>query len=246
MSTESLFLIRRGKHQLATVLHHASDDQLVIMAHGFTGHKMESGRLFVQCARALAAAGISALRFDFMGSGDSTGEFHQMTPNTEIADLHRVIDWARRRGYRRIGILGLSCGGAVSICTVAQRPADQIRALCTWSSVPSFRFWLAKKEAEKLDRENVHRVGPKFYTDRPKIDVPESYVGLKLPKLQIQGDADLPEFRERFEKFFPLAEEPKKHIVLPGADHVFNRASDRKRVIALTVRYFARELAERA
>ncbi len=246
MVTESLFFIRRGVHRLAAVLHQASSRKLVIMAHGFTGHKQENGRLFVRCARSLAASGISALRFDFMGSGDSSGELDEMTPNTEIADLHAVIAWAWRRGYRRIGILGLSCGGGVSICAVAQRPAGQIRALCTWSSVPEFRFWLARRKAERPDREDLQRVGAKFYTDRPEVDVPESYVGLTLPELLIQGDADLPEFRERFEKFFPLAQEPKRHVVLPRADHVFTRASDRRKVIALTVRFFTRELAKRA
>ena len=46
----------------------------MILAHGFTGLKSETGRLFVSTARALAECGLDALRFDFMGSGDSSDD----------------------------------------------------------------------------------------------------------------------------------------------------------------------------
>jgi len=231
------FTIRRSRHHLAAVLHRQRDRSLVVLAHGFTGNKVEQGRLFVDCARALAAGGISALRFDFMGSGDSSGSFQQMTPNSEIADLNAVLDWAKRR-YRHVGVLGLSFGGAISIFTVAGRRTGEIAALCTWSTVPSLKVWKRVPRKSELNPENVQRVGRAFFTDRPRADVPEVYVRLPLPKLQIQGDADLPRFRETFAKYFPRAQAPKRHIVLPGADHVFSRASDRARVLAETVAFF--------
>lgn len=239
---ETAFYFPHGAHQLAAVLHDAGRERLVVMAHGFTGLKSETGRLFVHMARELAAHGISALRFDFAGSGDSTGEFHTMTPNSEIADLQCALDWARRRRFRRVGVLGISMGGAVAICTVAARPAGEIAALCTWSSVPAFGWWRAQPDAAVVARENVMRVGRRFFSDRPKLDVPQAYQGLSLPKLQIQGDQDLPGFRERFTEFFASASAPKRHLVLPGADHVFTKASDRRRAMAETRRFFARWL----
>lgn len=243
MSDHALFL-RRGPHRLAAILHRAAprNRSLVIFAHGFTGLKSETGRLFVVTARALAARGIDALRFDFMGSGDSSGDFTAMTPNTEIADLHAVIAWARRRGYRRIGVLGLSLGGAVSICTVAGRPAGEIAALCTWSSVPSFASWRRQPDDALLDPQNCSRISPRFFTDRPRVDVPEAYAAITCPKLQIQGDRDLPGFVKGFIKNMRGALAPKRHIILPGADHVFTRASDRRNVIRLTATFFAKHL----
>ncbi len=239
---EKSFFIPNGPHRLASVLHDAGKERLVVMAHGFTGNKSEQGRLFVQAARAFAATGLSVLRFDFMGSGDSSGEFHAMTPNTEIADLHAILDWAHAHKYRRIGVLGLSFGGAVSICAVADRPTGEIAALCTWSSVPSFRTWRPEPQREDLSAENVLRVGRRFYSDRPKCDVPEAYARLPMPKLQIQGDRDLPGFRKEFEAFFTHAQPPKKHLVLAGADHVFTTARDRRRVIAETAKFFQRTI----
>src|SRR5271155_5466123 len=91
------FNLRTPRAHLAAVLHRAPGKRLVILCHGFTGNKIESGRLFVQTARALQQAGISALRFDFMGSGDSSGEFNQMTPDTQIQDALDALAWSRRR-----------------------------------------------------------------------------------------------------------------------------------------------------
>ena len=243
MSEHALFL-RRGPHRLAAVLHRtgARNRRLVILAHGFTGLKSETGRLFVSMARALGGRGLDALRFDFMGSGDSSGDFSAMTPRSEIADLHAVIDWARRRGYRHIGVLGLSLGGGVSICAVADRPAGQIAALCTWSSVPSFKSWRRRPNDELLDPQNCNRVSPRFFTDRPDVDIPAAYATIPCPKLQIQGDRDLPGFRKGFEKNLRTALPPKRHVIIPGADHVFSRASDRREVIRLTADFFAKHL----
>ncbi len=55
----------------------------VIMCHGFTGHKAETHRLFVHTARDFAAHGLAVLRFDFRGSGDSAGDFRDMTITRE-------------------------------------------------------------------------------------------------------------------------------------------------------------------
>ena len=242
--TELPFLIRRGPHRLAAVLHRTGSRhrRLVILAHGFTGLKSETGRLFVLTARTLAERGLDVLRFDFMGSGDSSGEFTAMTPCTEIADLHTVIDWARRRGYRQIGVLGFSLGGAVSICTVSGRRAGEITALCTWSGLPSFASWRRRPDDELLDPQNCNRISPRFFTDRPDVDVPAAYARIACPKLQIQGDRDLPGFRKGFEKNMRTALPPKRHVIIAGADHVFSRASDRRKVIRLTADFFVKHL----
>jgi alpha/beta superfamily hydrolase len=239
---ETPFILRTPRAHLAAVLHRAPGRRLVILCHGFTGAKTESGRLFVQTARALQKAGINALRFDFMGSGDSSGDFNQMTPNTQIRDALDVLRWARRR-YKKIAFLGLSFGGGTVICAAYQaRPRPD--ALLTWSSVPGFRWWRSDVPAgEKPSAANPLAPGKRFWTDRPKIDVPEAYVALDIPRLQIQGDQDLPEFRERFAAYCPQNNPLVRHLVLPGADHVFTTWEHRRRVIAESVRWLRKHLA---
>jgi len=235
---EKLFFIKSPNGNLASVLHEADSDKLVICAHGFTGNKQESGRLFVLTARSLVTAGFNVLRIDFTGSGDSSGNFNEMSANTEITDLKAAILWAVRRKYSRIGLLGLSFGGGVSICTASQSP--HVDVLVTWSSVPGFKFWMPKPEGKITD--NPTAPGRIFFTDRPVVDVPEAYRSLTIPKLQIQGDQDLPGFREEFTRYFALASAPKEHWVIPGADHVFSQWFHRRKVIARTVKWFGKYL----
>ena len=216
---EQFIAIRARNGRLAAVLHEADPAKLVILAHGYTGTKCESLRLFVQTARALEDAGFSALRFDFWGSGDSEGDFDQASPNSEIADLHDVIEWAFQEGFSSIGVIGLSLGGAVSIIACAQNP--RVKALVTWSAVPKFAGWTKSIAQEGIGAGSPNLGGPKMETDRPEIDASDPYVSLKIPKLQIQGDNDLPGFVEGFRQYFPAALEPKEHVIIPGADHVF-------------------------
>ena len=239
---ETPFTLRTPRAHLAAVLHRTPGKKLVILCHGFTGNKAESGRLFVQIARALQKAGINALRFDFMGSGDSSGDFNQMTPNTQIQDALDVLKWARRR-YKKIALLGLSFGGATSICA-AHQASPRPEALLTWSSVPSLRWWRTKPPVgEEPQSGNPLRTGKRFYSDRPKIDVPQAYLALDIPRLQIQGDLDLPEFRERFAAYCPQNDPLVRHLVVPGADHVFTTWKHRRLVIAESVRWLKKQLA---
>jgi len=240
---EEPLVIRTQHAHLSAVLHRAVGKRLVILCHGFTGTKVESGRLFVQTARALSKAGINALRFDFFGSGDSSGDFNQMTPNTQIRDALDVLAWARRR-YKKIALLGLSFGGGTSICAAYQaRPRPD--ALLTWSSVPDFEWWRSSLKDVRGNAAigNPLVPGLRFFKDRPKVDVPEAYVALDIPRMQIQGDRDLPEFRERFTAFCPKNDPLVRHLVLPGADHVFTTWEHRRRVIAESVRWLKKQLS---
>ncbi len=58
----------------------------IAMFHGFTGNRTEAHRLFIHVARALSDSGFVVLRFDFRGSGDSDGEFDDMTVPGEVSD----------------------------------------------------------------------------------------------------------------------------------------------------------------
>ena len=139
------------------------------------------------------------------------------------------------------GVLGLSLGGAVSICVTAENP--HVKTLVTWSAVPKFAGWTKGVVGPKgIVKADPISGGPLFNTDRPKIDVPEAYVSLKIPKLQIQGDHDIPGFLKGFQQYFPAASAPKKHIVIADGDHVFTSWPIRRKVIQRTVDWFLKYL----
>ena len=107
----------------------------VVMCHGFTGSKSEAHRLFVTTARDFCAHGLAVLRFDFRGSGDSAGEFRDMTIAREIEDAQAAFAFLAARPEvepSRLGLLGLSMGGCVAACLAGREPG--VKALVLWAA----------------------------------------------------------------------------------------------------------------
>lgn len=93
----------------------------VLVAVGGPQYRVGSHRQFVLLARDLAAAGIPALRFDYRGMGDSSGDpvgFEGCGP-----DIRAAADafFARCPGLERVVLWGL-CDAASAICFYA--PTD--------------------------------------------------------------------------------------------------------------------------
>ncbi len=92
----------------------------VLMLHGFTGQALEPHRFFAHIARALAVNGIAAFRFDYRGSGNSEGDFSEMTAGREVQDARaalRLLEARTDLDRARFGLLGLSMGGMVAALT---------------------------------------------------------------------------------------------------------------------------------
>jgi dipeptidyl aminopeptidase/acylaminoacyl peptidase len=103
----------------------------VMLLHGLTASRIESHRFYVHLARALAARGIAALRFDFRGSGDSEGEFQDMTVPGELSDAKAGLNWLVGHpalDSARLGVAGVSLGGMVA-AQLAGRNPSLVRAL---------------------------------------------------------------------------------------------------------------------
>lgn len=125
----------------------------VIFNHGFTGHKGESHFLFKKLADALADKGIVSFRFDFIGSGESDGQFIDMTMTSEVKDCLAVFHYAENYEYMDVNsmnILGFSMGGAVSILagSVLQ---ERVKKLILLSPAANMQDVLSRK----LQGENL-------------------------------------------------------------------------------------------
>jgi len=121
----------------------------VLFCHGFTGTKVEPHRTFVNTAEALAKEGIGALRIDFRGSGDSEGSFKDMTVEGEVSDALVALDFLRQNNLvdkERIGILGLSMGGAVASITSGRSPI--VKSCVLWSAVCHFDIFFNRSPEE--------------------------------------------------------------------------------------------------
>ena len=82
------------------------------------------GGLWPGVARRLAAEGVTSLRFDVSGFGDSPSRPGQRDPFVNMAealpDVDAAISWLMARGHQRITLIGF-CWGSQLACNVAQR-----------------------------------------------------------------------------------------------------------------------------
>lgn len=91
-------------------------------------------RLLVSLARLLASQGITVLRFDYMGQGESGGSYEEATVSTRLRDIELMAGVLRERtAAERMGLLGVRLGGALAIIASACIPA--LDFLVLWDPV---------------------------------------------------------------------------------------------------------------
>jgi alpha/beta superfamily hydrolase len=223
----------------------------VVFFHGFTGDRMESHWLFVKCARALAGSGIASLRFDFSGSGESEGEFREVTLEGEISDAQAAVEFFRQQNgidAQRLGLLGLSMGGAIA-ATLA--PASDIHALVLWAALahPGELHELAQKTTSLIPGGNGardyggHEISPDFLHNLAKIEPIRSIARFKGPVLIIHPGKDEYLSPAHPEAYWQAAGAPtKEKVIVPGADHTFSSVAWEREVIERSVKWFAKFL----
>jgi alpha/beta superfamily hydrolase len=248
METQVSFV--SGEDELFGVLHLPGDGRApgIIMCHGFTGHKAETHRLFVEAAREFARHGLAVLRFDFRGSGDSGGEFREMTVSREIEDAQAALEYLSSRPEAdpgRLGVLGLSLGGCVAACLAGRD--GRIRSLALWAAVAHperTRDRLAPQfgGGDVLDMQGWG-LGRAFIDDiahvRPLQEV-QRYQG---PSLVVHGTADesvAPSDASDYR--LALGERCELHM-MQGADHVFSSLEFKSRAIALSREFLCETLS---
>ena len=95
-------------------------------------------------AQAFAAAGLAVLMIDLRGHGRSS-RARLTYGERERFDVLGAVDWLRRQGHQRIGVLGASMGAASSLMAAADEPA--IAALVADSAFADFGSMIERQFA---------------------------------------------------------------------------------------------------
>jgi len=224
----------------------------VALLHGFTGHRSESHFIFTKQARCLAQHGIAALRFDFRGSGESEGDFCEMTIEGEISDAAAALDFLQAQTEidpARLGVLGLSLGGCVATCLAARDP--RIRALVLWSA-PADLPHVITQGAEKPSRAVAENpkgydiggliVGSGFVQDVMRIQPLEAAQRFAGPVLVVHGTKDTAVPPDHAQLCYEAFSGSKALRLVEGADHTYSLTSWEEEVIAVSTDWFTRHL----
>ncbi|CAB1244667.1 alpha/beta hydrolase [Clostridium sp. MT-14] len=250
---ESKGLILRGTLHIPENI--TADIPIVCIFHGFTGDKIGSHFIFVKLSRILAERGIASVRFDFGGSGESDGDFVDMTVSRELDDANAILDYAKSLDFvdkNRIGILGLSLGGAVASMLAGDRKED-IQSLCLWAPAGNIREIVMNREKnEKEDLKKMLRngfrdmgglmLGIDFLKDTENINVFERAVNYDKNVLLIHGDNDEIIKHSVSEKYLDIYGDKAVLYTVNGADHTFNSINWENEVIDCTSNFLEKEL----
>lgn len=235
MRTERVEFESEGQ-KISGVLHlpEKKNAPCIIASHGLLSSK-ESEK-YIALGDKLSQEGIAMLRFDFRGIGESEGRMEDDTVSRRILDLGSAIEFIRLRRDlgSRIGLLGSSLGGYVSLIKASQE--EKIRAVVIWATP----FHLDDLKANP-GTEGHPLPEEAFFEDLPK----HRLLPL-LPKvsncLVIHGEKDeLVPVDQAWEIFHSLSA-PKEIHILEGADHRLTDPAHRTRAMELSTAWFKRYL----
>ncbi len=103
----------------------------LVFCHAFAEEQNISHCIMTNFARELAACGYHVLRFDYMGCGDSSGEFGQATVATRVSDILSSIEFLQKKtGLEKIGLLSLRLGAVFAALAAQKEPALAFLILC--------------------------------------------------------------------------------------------------------------------
>jgi len=209
----------------------------IVMFHGFTGNRTEAHRLFVQAARTLCDARFVVLRFDFRGSGDSEGEFEDMTVSEEVSDAEKSLEFLGNQPLvdkERIGVVGLSLGGRVASILASEDKRVKFAILLSPALGPlreKFSSSMDGQALEKLKRGEAVKVSDGWYMKKPFFDTLDDPVPLdamdriSVPVLIVHGDNDQVVPIETSKRAYEIIKDlnPKNDLyIVKGGDHTFS------------------------
>lgn len=233
----------------------------VILYHGFAGNRMEPSFLFVRFSRLLMANGIASVRFDFLGSGESDGDFEEMTFSSEIEDALDILDYFTGRpeiDRQRIFLMGLSMGGSVAGYVAGSKESEGSRG----SKMADFKgliLWAAAGEMKKLARDRGSadkslpqtnpldrkglKLGLNFINDIENLEIMEVTSRYRGPVLIVHGSEDEtvpPEVALEYKK---ALSGPARLISIDGADHAFGSIPWQEELFSNTLEFILTNLS---
>ena len=216
---------------------------VAVLCHGFLSGKNSTTNKTL--TRTLTERGIATFRFDFFGQGESQGPFENITTTLAVDQALAALDLVRQKGYQRIGLMGSSFGGLVSILTAAQR--TDLACLALKCPVVDFaeelRLGFGDEELARWKTsgtipnimDGTERIALRyaFYEDSLRQIAYEPARSITAPTVIVQGDKDEHVPLHQSQRLYEVLQ-GKKHLeMLPGADHQFTKGEDYTRMTSV-------------
>ncbi|HEY1951682.1 MAG TPA: alpha/beta fold hydrolase [Gemmatimonadaceae bacterium] len=216
----------------------------VIVCHGFKG--FAHWAFFPYLAARLAREGLTAITFDFSGSGigrdrETFSDAEAFAGNTftrELDDLELLEEYARRKRWieGKFGLFGHSRGGGMAILYTAAE-GSSVGSLVTWAAISYPNRWsqeemLAWRKRGYADITNsrtgqVMKLGTDLLDDvelhgKTKVNIENAAKKVKVPWLIIHGAADETVPSSEGEHLHSVSKGVSTLRLIDGAGHAFD------------------------
>src|SRR5215208_1415082 len=216
----------------------------VVICHGFKG--FAHWAFFPYLARKLAQKGLTAVTFDFSGSGigpdrESFTQGEAFAGNTfsrDLDDLELVEEYARRRNWikAKFGLFGHSRGGGMAIL-YASAADSAVNSLVTWAAISypnrwspeDVLVWRKRGSAEITNSRTgqVMRLDTGLLDDvelhgKTKLNIEAAAGKIKVPWLIIHGSADETVPSSEAEHLHSLSNRVSTLRLIDGGNHGFD------------------------
>ncbi|SPJ14121.1 conserved hypothetical protein [Syntrophobacter sp. SbD2] len=237
VSKTAELLIESDGTDLSAVVHLPAElpAPVIVCSHGLLSAK-ESPK-FITIGETMSEAGFCALRFDFSGCGDSPPRHTMSLVEARMCDLKAAMSFVLKQPWSdgRIGLLGSSLGGFLSLLAANERP-ELIRATVCWAA--PFDISGIHPDAEQLEELRT------IFPDGLSLGSPTNLDAMSKAGrvLLIHGQLDEVVPWKDSVRIYERLNDPRKLLLMRTADHRISDDSWRKRGIQASAEWFLTHL----
>lgn len=202
----------------------------MMILHGFTGCKEEPH--LERLAKTLSRNGFTAVRFDASGLGESDGAFAKdYSMSNYLEDIGCAYDYIKELEFvdkDRIGIVGHSMGGILSVAFASEHPEIKACIAISPSVTLSSTNWIKAAVEEwrkvgwvihKMVKDKHVKIPFSFAIDSNKFNILDLVQKMHCSFLTILGLSDNVVSPDNTKKIFKAANEPKELTEIEGIGH---------------------------
>ncbi|MBS3144644.1 alpha/beta hydrolase [Candidatus Woesearchaeota archaeon] len=197
--------------------------KVILIVHGFSGHQDEHP--YYNGAKYFVKHGFATCRFDLYTWKTKGRKLDETTIKIHAQDTNKVVEYLRKRGYKKIFVVGHSLSGLSTLLVNTKR----IKGIILWD--PSSDNLLRKKNKWIKYNKKINNYifdggirfifGKKMYHEWKNFpDIIHIIKKITKPLLIITAGKGI--LKKRCKQYYANANQPKKFVLIKRAGHIFS------------------------
>jgi len=221
-----------------TLKHAGDDDKVIVFVHGLTDHK--NTHLFFNGSKFFAKKGFSSFRFDLYNWGEDRRKLSESSLTTHAQDINQVIDYFKKKKYKKIFLVGHSIGCP----SILFANASKANAIVFWDPATNNSWYKDEtvfvKQINKYYGRNAGDIvlSKKLIDEETNIDFQELITKVNSPLKIIAAAKGI--LVKPSKSYFKKANNPKSLTIIPGATHSFDEEGKEEELFDETLKWIAK------